>query len=529
MKRKLKLFVLILTIIFMIIYIFYRMFFTIPLNSGVVSLIFSIVLLALEIWCFIDFFIYFLNTLSLEKKKVEISDLNSFSNIPNVDILIATYNESEDILTNTIKGCLNLDYPDSSLVHIYLCDDGNRKDIKKMCKELNVNYISRTSRKNFKAGNYNNALNHTNSPYIVTFDADMVPSSDFLLITIPLFLENENLGFVQSPQSFINPDIYQYRFYLENDLPFEQENFYSNTQLYNNSINSTVCCGTNVVFSRQALLDAGGFARDSISEDIATGLLIQSKGYHCIAISDIIAHGISVQDYDGFIKQRSRWAIGSVQMFKNYNIFKQKGLSLRQKLQYLSYVSYWFFGLKRLLFIISPLLFSLFNIILIDTNMYVFAFIWLLMYVFKKLAISIFSGDAFLSTWNTIHETILCPALCFKVLKSFFSKKTVNFDVSPKDVKKSKFTFLNMKILIVHIVLLVLNLLALVTSGIKFSNNTTIINYIFSVIWIFYNIFYLLISIIFDINNRTDKVDNFIPNKVTKYSLKSILKIFKFK
>ena len=54
----------------------------------------------------------------------------------------------------------------------------------------------------------------------------------------------------------------------------------------------------------------------TLSEDIATGMLIESKGYKCIAINDIEAYGLSTNDVDAFVKQRSRWARGCIQMLK---------------------------------------------------------------------------------------------------------------------------------------------------------------------------------------------------------------------
>lgn len=98
---------------------------------------------------------------------------------------------------------------------------------------MNVNYITRLSNKDAKAGNYNNALKHTSSPYMVFFDADMCPTPNFLEIALPYFLSNSNkkIGFVQFPQSFKNPDIFQYRFHLENNIPFEQEYFYNTLQI----------------------------------------------------------------------------------------------------------------------------------------------------------------------------------------------------------------------------------------------------------------------------------------------------------
>ena len=82
-----------------------------------------------------------------------------------------------------------------------------------------------STRKDAKAGNYNNALLKTTSPYIATFDSDMAPTKDFLLTTLPFFYKEKNVGFVQLPQSFINPDIFQYRLKMQNKIPLNKTIF----------------------------------------------------------------------------------------------------------------------------------------------------------------------------------------------------------------------------------------------------------------------------------------------------------------
>ena len=183
-------------LILTITYIFYRIFFTIPTKLGIVSLFFAILVLLVEIWEAFDFFIYFLNILIVKKSSPSVPTINnSDSNYPDIDIFIATVNEGETLLTNTITACKNMNYPNQNKLHIYLCDDGNRKNIKELANKMNINYITRTNNKNAKSGNYNNALRKTSSPYIVTFDADMAPEKDFLMKTIPFFLSTkEKIG-----------------------------------------------------------------------------------------------------------------------------------------------------------------------------------------------------------------------------------------------------------------------------------------------------------------------------------------------
>ena len=88
----------------------------------------------------------------------------------------------------------------------------------------------------------------------------MAPSENFLMKSLPYFYNEENIGFIQMPQSFNNPDIYQYRLGLGNNIPFEQDYFYHTLQSAKNETKSAVYCGTNTLFSRKALDDAGGFA-----------------------------------------------------------------------------------------------------------------------------------------------------------------------------------------------------------------------------------------------------------------------------
>ena len=292
LKKLFKFAICILSLILTIIYIIYRIFYTLPTTLGTLSLIFAVIILLVEIWESIDFFTYFINILLTNKKSPKIPDFNIIKEIPDIDVFIATYNESPNILTRTIEACKNMEYPDKNKIHIYVCDDGDRLEIKDLTIKMNVNYISRSNRKDAKAGNYNNALLKTTSPYIATFDSDMAPTKDFLLTTLPFFYKEKNVGFVQLPQSFINPDIFQYRLKMQNKIPFEQDYFYHSIQIAKNKTNSVVYCGTNALFSRQSLKDANGFATGTLSEDIATGMIIESKGYKGIALNKIGAYGI---------------------------------------------------------------------------------------------------------------------------------------------------------------------------------------------------------------------------------------------
>lgn len=515
-----------LTILLTFTYIIYRIFFTIPTTLGIIALISSILVLFIEIWESLDFFAYYLNILCVKKASPKIPDLSNITQYPDIDVLIATINEHESLLKNTITACKNMSYPDKSKIHIYICDDGNRANIKKLAENLGVNYLSRITNKNAKAGNYNHALNHITSPFVATFDADMAPTPNFLLTTLPFFFTGtDEIGFVQLPQSFNNPDIFQLRFKLENKIPFEQDYFYHSIQIAKNATNSAIYCGTNALFSKKALNSCNGFAIGTISEDIATGMMIESKGYKCLALNNVEAYGTAVNDLSGFVKQRSRWARGCVQILKKYNILKNKGLSFKQKIEYLSCISYWFFGVRRMVYLLTPLLFSIFGVIIVDCNLTTFISIWLPTYILKRFTLDIFEGNKRSSTWNKIYETILTPVLCKEVLKEFFGFGNTKFEVTPKSSQNLKMSKTNKQLLISHLVLLILNILGLIMCLFRIKTSGITV-YILSLLWIISNIFYLTISVIFDSRVKCTASANFIPNKISVYKKLSVLGIF---
>ncbi|MBR2786240.1 MAG: glycosyltransferase [Clostridia bacterium] len=521
----LKRFIYSITVILTIIYLVFRVIYTLPIKLGWIGLTMSIIVLLLEVWESFDFFTYYLNILRAEKNSPQTPVVQDTNQYPDVDVLIATLNESEDIIKNTIEACINMEYPAKSKIHIYVCDDGNRKNVKKLSESMGVQYITRLTNKDAKSGNYNHALQVISSPYVATFDADMAPTTKFLMKTIPFFIKGKNIGFVQLPQSFKNPDIFQLRYGLSSKIPFEQDYFYHSIQIAKNETNSVIFCGTNAVFSREALDSVGGFAKNTISEDIATGMLIESKKYKGIALNDVEAYGMAVNDVTGFIKQRSRWARGCVQILKNYRILNNKGLTFKQKLEYLSCVSYWFFGLKRMIYMVAPLLFSIFGIIIVDCNLIDFIAFWLPMYILKRIAIDILENNKRSATWNKIYETVLAPTLCKEVVKELLGFGNTRFDVTPKGAISYKMTKTQIKLLVGHLALLLLSVIGCCMSIFKISSEGFYV-YILSLLWLMSNVFYLTTAVIFDFSNRRKVPKEFVPNKVKRFGRLSSLRIF---
>lgn len=63
------------------------------------------------------------------------------------------------------------------------------------------------------------------------------------------------LGLVQTPQSFYNPDLFQFNLYAEQEIPNEQDFFSREVNILRNASNAIAYTGSNTVISRQGMVD----------------------------------------------------------------------------------------------------------------------------------------------------------------------------------------------------------------------------------------------------------------------------------
>lgn len=411
-------------------YLIWRAFFTIDYSA---NLTWPLMLLFAEAYSFIVFAIFAFVSINFRHKLPPLSakDINFF---PSVDIFICTYNESESILRDTISGCKNINYKNKK---IYLLDDGNRPDIKKMADELGINYIARETNEGFKAGNINHALKHTNSELIAVFDADHIPVSTFLLELVDYF-KDHNTGIVQTPQHFMNPDPFQKNLVLGKPQSNEQDLFFRVIQPGMARWNSAICAGTNFIIRRDALLKVGGLPHNTVTEDMDLGLRMRHLGLMVRYHNKPLAVGLAPETFKDYLSQRLRWAAGTIQIFLfNRGVFF-KDLTRAQKTFYLSGLIYYFFGFPRLIFIMCPILYLLFDIKPMAANLVqVGIFLGLCyaskVYFFKKVA-----GTYRNFLFTDVYETAVCFYLDIAVIKTILNPKNIKFSITNKGVDATK-------------------------------------------------------------------------------------------
>ncbi len=326
-KSKYKHYAMLACLITSVVYLVWRAGYTLPWDYGWFALCCGITLLFCESLAIVEIINLIINSRNVVIPEMPVIRDEQYLD---VDVLVVTHSEEPELLYKTLNGCKYLNYPDKSRVHIHLCDDNNRPEMKELAAQLGVNYFGFDGNTTAKAGNLNYALDRTHSPFVAIFDSDMIPTSNFLLETVPYFylteLIKENgewrrrteeerkdqkpIGYVQTRQSFYNPDMLQRNLYLEHDAPSDLDYFYREVNVARMWSNSVAFGGSNVVFARKALDDAGGILY-SITEDTATSIEVIGKGYQALGLDKELAHGLAPDNAFSFIRQRQRWGRGT--------------------------------------------------------------------------------------------------------------------------------------------------------------------------------------------------------------------------
>ncbi|MBS1147091.1 MAG: hypothetical protein H6R08_1267 [Proteobacteria bacterium] len=267
-----------------------------------------------------------------------------------VDVFIPTYNEDVDLVRRTAMAAQAMDYPHET----WILDDGNREAMRDLAQSLGLRYLARTDNAHAKAGNLNHALPHSTADLIATFDADHAPRRDFLTKTLGYFAD-PLVAFVQTPQDFYNLDSYQNRTDASSHVAWsEQSLFFRVIQRGKDYWNAAFYCGSCAVIRRQSLDSIGGFATGTVTEDIHTSLLLHKKGLRSVYHDEALAYGVAPAKIEPFLKQRVRWGVGAMNVWRKEGILFARGLTLAQRLNYLATVLAYFDGWQKAFFYFAP-------------------------------------------------------------------------------------------------------------------------------------------------------------------------------
>ncbi len=187
---------------------------------------------------------------------------------PTVDVYLPCCSEPVEILENTYRHIVRLDWPAAKL-KVWVLDDGDQPAVRELAERYGFGYMVREDRPRLrKAGNLRWAFARTQGDFFAIFDADFCPRPDFLREIVVEHLADERTAIVQSPQFFRVTDE---QTWVEQGAGATQELFYRVVQVNRNKWGASICVGSNAVYRRAALEEVGGTAEIGFSEDVHTG------------------------------------------------------------------------------------------------------------------------------------------------------------------------------------------------------------------------------------------------------------------
>ncbi|MDY6900847.1 MAG: UDP-forming cellulose synthase catalytic subunit [Cyanobacteriota bacterium] len=438
-------------------YLFYRTTYTLNFD-GWVNATACVVLFTAELYAIVTLLLSYFQTLNIKERQP--IDLIQFPQAEwfNVDIYIPTYNEDVEIVRKTVLAALACEYAPGKK-KVYILDDGRpekykasdprqekfrarREKLREMCAELGCIHLTRDNNNYAKAGNINHAFGKTKGDLVLILDCDHIPSRNFLMETVGFFYDPK-VSFVQTPHWFYNPDPFERNLVTKGKIPVNNELFYKVIQKGNDFWNASFFCGSAAIMRKSHVLEVGGIAVETVTEDCHTALRLHSRGYKSVYYDKIMIAGLAPETYSAYIGQQIRWARGMAQILRLENpLFNPKlKLTIPQRLCYFSATSHFFYGFPRIVYAIIPTLFLLFGVnpvegLGLETLSYAIPHIILCLstnYIIHK--------QARFSFWNEIFEFVMSFQVGWVTLIALINPKLGTFNVTDKGVSITKRSF----------------------------------------------------------------------------------------
>jgi cellulose synthase (UDP-forming) len=310
-----------------------------------------------------------------------------------------------------------------------------------------------------KAGNINYAIfsGDTSGDFILTLDADHIPKPEFMQRVLPHFYsynlytgkyESNQIAFVQTPQAFHN---------IPQGDPFGHQAhlFYGPIQQGKDGMNSAFYTGTNAVLRREALINVGlqnfsdEFSKDetrldefdlvggvssySITEDMNTAMRLHSAGWKSVYHHEELSEGLAPDDLSSTLKQKLRWAQGTIQVLLRENPLTKPGLSFWQQLQYFQTMYSYFSGFATVIFIACPIIYFFTGIIPVRAYGADFALHFVPAFILNRLTFMAASwGIPARELWRSEQYAIALFPLFIQAVWSVFTGRPIKFQVTPK-------------------------------------------------------------------------------------------------
>ncbi len=239
--------------------------------------------------------------------------------LPTVTVQLPIYNERY-VVERLIDAAATLDYP-RHLLEIQVLDDSTddtaslaaAKVQEHRAAGLDIVHLHRPDRDGFKGGALREGLKRAKGELIAIFDSDFVPPAHFIRESLPYFHRDDRVSTVQGRWGHINRDYSPLTaaqsIGIDGHFGIEQPARAWSGLFMNFN-------GTAGIWRKSAILDAGGWQTDTLTEDLDLSYRAQLAGWRMKFLPHLLCPAEIPALLGGFKSQQHRWAKGSIQTAK---------------------------------------------------------------------------------------------------------------------------------------------------------------------------------------------------------------------
>src|SRR5450755_2366669 len=281
------------------------------------------------------------------------------SELPFISLHVPAHNEPPDMVIETLRSLLRLDYPRYEVIVI----DDNTDDellwrpVQQWCARHGAKFAHLEDWPGYKSGALNYALRELTderAEIIGVVDSDYQLAPGFLRRCAPLFAESW-VGFTQAPQDY---RAWRHARYYRR-LYYSYKYFFDISQPSRNEYDGAIFAGTMGLVRRVALEELGGWDEWCITEDAELSLRLLRAGWSGLHVDESWGKGIMPLTFEALKGQRYRWCFGGIQILRMHwrsllpgRETKENRLSTGQRWSYLTGAVQWYGDLLGLIFLV---------------------------------------------------------------------------------------------------------------------------------------------------------------------------------
>lgn len=277
-----------------------------------------------------------INYIKARRRPEQTVESISDQDLPIVTIQLPVYNEMY-VVERLIECVCEFDYPKDKL-EIQVLDDSDDESIEIISQKVHVyqlqgfdiKHVRRPKRVGYKAGALKYGTKFCKGEFIAIFDADFLPTKDFLKKAIPHF-SHDKIGVVQSKWEYTNED---YSF-LTKLQAFGLNAHFSIEQVGRNYGNHFINFnGTAGIWRKSCIEDAGGWQADTLTEDLDLSYRAQLKNWKFIYLENLGSPSELPVEINALKAQQFRWTKGAASCVRKNlgKVLLSKDVKLKTKI-----------------------------------------------------------------------------------------------------------------------------------------------------------------------------------------------------